>query len=207
MLKVLVVPQFHTWVIFPLVLKFPKNFVETEPEVSTLAVVVPDIRTKGELPVLIGTNTLDVVYDEHCHEKNPNDLSPVYGFRQILNTLKLRKEVSSTGRVGLMTLKGREQRVIPAQGKVLLEGYAKVDTTDEWVIVEQPSTSTLPGGIFVECCLVSMPKEHPYKLPVWVRNESEHDVTVIAKLLRQSSWFGKRMGMSDFASTIGSITP
>lgn len=160
----------------PLVLKFPKNFVETEPKV-----VVPDIRTNCELPVLIGTNTLDVVYDEHCHEKNPNDLSPVYGFRQILNTLKLRKEVSSTGRVGLMTLKGREQRVIPAQGKMLLEGYDEkqtVNTTDEWVIVEQPSTSTLPGGIFVECCLVSMPKEHPYKLPVWVRTENEHVVTL-----------------------------
>ena len=162
----------------PLVLKFPKDFVETEPEVATLALVVPDIRTNCELPVLIGTNTLDVIYDEHCHEKNQNDLSPVYGFRQILNTLKLRKEVNSTGKVGLMTLKGREQIVIPAQGRMLLEGYAKINTTDECVIIEQPSTSTLPGGIFVECCLVSMPKEHPFKLPVWVRNESEHDVTL-----------------------------
>lgn len=85
-------------------------------------------------------------------KKTPNDLSPVYGFRQILHTLKLRKEASSTGKVGLMTLKGREQRVIPAQGRVLLEGYAKINTTEECVIVEQPSTSTLPGGIFIECC-------------------------------------------------------
>lgn len=104
----------------PLGLKFPKNFVETEPGISTLALVVPDVRSNSELPVLIGTNALDVMYDEHCHEKNPNDLSPVYGFRQILHTLKLRKEISSTGRVGLMTLKGRKQRVIPAQGRVLL---------------------------------------------------------------------------------------
>lgn len=55
----------------PLILKFPKNLVETEPEVSTLALVVPDIRTNCELPVLIGTNALDVMYDEYCHEKNP----------------------------------------------------------------------------------------------------------------------------------------
>lgn len=53
----------------PLVLKFPKSLVETEPEVSTLALVVPDIRTNCELPVLIGTNALGVMYDEHCHEK------------------------------------------------------------------------------------------------------------------------------------------
>lgn len=39
-----------------LVLQFPKDFVETEPEVATLALVVPDIRTNCDLPVLIGTN-------------------------------------------------------------------------------------------------------------------------------------------------------
>ncbi|KAJ7999295.1 hypothetical protein DPEC_G00213940 [Dallia pectoralis] len=161
-----------------LILKFPKNFVETEPEVSTLALVVPDLRTNNNLPVLIGTNALDVLYDEHCHGKNPYNFSPIYGYRQILRILKLRKEVDSTGRIGLMTLNSREQKVIPAQGKVLLDGYVKVGTTSEYAIVEQPSTSTLPGGIFVECCLVTLPKQSPHKLPVWVRNESEHDVTL-----------------------------
>lgn len=112
------------------------------------------------------------------HERNPNDLSPVYGFRQIPRTLKFRKEVNSTGKVGLLTLSGREQRVIPAQGRVLIEGCTKINTTDECVIVEQPSTSILPGGIFGECCLVRTPKGHPFKLPVWVRNENEHDVTL-----------------------------
>lgn len=86
-----------------LVLQFPKDFVGTEPEVATLALVVPDICTNFDLPVLIGTNAVDVMYDEHCHEKNPNDLSPVYGFRQILRTLTFRKEVNSTGKVGLLT--------------------------------------------------------------------------------------------------------
>lgn len=151
-----------------LVLQFPKDFVGTEPEVATLALVVPDIRINFDLPVLIGTNALDVMYDEHCHEKNPNDLSPVYGFRQILRTLKFRKEVNSTGKVGLLTLRGREERVMPAQGRVLIEGCAKINTTDECVLAEQLNTSILPGGIFVECCLVRTPKEHPFRLPVWV---------------------------------------
>lgn len=57
-----------------LVLQFPKDFVGTEPEVAMLALVVPDICTNFDLPVLIGTNAVDVMYDEHCHEKNPNDL-------------------------------------------------------------------------------------------------------------------------------------
>lgn len=42
-------------------LKFPKDFVETEPEVSTLALVIPDLRSNCDLPVLIGTNVLDVL--------------------------------------------------------------------------------------------------------------------------------------------------
>ncbi|KAL7874154.1 hypothetical protein SRHO_G00051240 [Serrasalmus rhombeus] len=72
----------------PISLKFPKDFVETEPEVSTLALVVPDLCVNCDLPVLIGTNALDVLYDEHCHGKNPKDLSSVCGYRQILRQLK-----------------------------------------------------------------------------------------------------------------------
>lgn len=39
-----------------LTLKFPRDFVKIEPEVSTLALVVPDVRSNSDLPVLIGTN-------------------------------------------------------------------------------------------------------------------------------------------------------
>ena len=30
----------------------------------------------------------------------------------------------------------------------------------------------------MECCLVTLPKQHPHKLHVWVRNEAEHDITL-----------------------------
>ncbi len=162
----------------PLILKFPKSFVETEPEVSTLALVVPDLRINYDLPVLVGTNALDVLYDEHCHGKNPNALSSVYGYRQLLRTLKLRREVSSSGRMGLVTLKDKVQQVIPAQGRVLLEGNVNSNSIEECAVVEQPTLSILPGGIFVECCLVTLPKQNPHKLPVWIRNETKHDVTL-----------------------------
>lgn len=161
-----------------LILKFPKSFVETEPEVSTLALVVPDLRINYDLPVLIGTNALDVLYDEHCHGKNPKDLSSVYGYRQILRTLKFRREVSSSGRMGVMTLNDKVQQVIPAEGRVLLEGHVKASPFEECAVVEQPTSSILPGGIFVECCLVTLPKQRPHKLPVWIRNETEHDITL-----------------------------
>lgn len=162
----------------PISLKFPKSFIETEPEVSSLALVVPDLRSNCDLPVLIGTNALDVLYDEYCQGKDPNDLSSVYGYRQILRTLKVRREINLAGNDGFVTLKGKVQHVVPAQGRVLLEGCVRSSSAGECAIVEQPTTSTLPGGIFVECCLVTLPKKHPHRLPIWVRNETEHDVTL-----------------------------
>lgn len=43
------------------------------------------------------------------------DVMPVYDFQEILSTLKCIKEVNSMGKVGLLTLRDRGQRVTPAQ--------------------------------------------------------------------------------------------
>ena len=57
--------------------------------------------------------------------------------------------------------------------RVLVEGFVRANTAGECAIVEHPTTSVLPGGIFVECCLVNLPRQHPPKLPVWIRNQAE----------------------------------
>lgn len=44
----------------PITLKFPRAFIEAEPEISTLAFVVPDRSSNCDLPVLIGTNAFDI---------------------------------------------------------------------------------------------------------------------------------------------------
>lgn len=162
----------------PISLKFPKEFVETEPEISALALIVPDIRSNLDSPVLIGTNALDILYEEHCDDRNPNKLSSVYGYRQIIRVLKLRNREKSSGLIGLTMLKNKVQQVIPAQERVCLEGSMRTNTTSQYAVIEQPESSTLPGGIFVESCLVTLPKHRPCKLSVWVRNENEHAVTL-----------------------------
>lgn len=161
---------------------FPKDFIDTAPEVSTLALVVPDLRSNSDLPVLIGTNLLDVLYDEHCQNNTRKNTSTVYGYRQILRALELRKRLNTSGEIGLMTLKGKTQQVIPAHEKVAVEGYANVSSanTEKWAVLEQPTTSALPGGIFVDCCLITLPQQHQQKLPVWIRNETDHDITITA---------------------------
>lgn len=55
---------------------FPKDFLGAELEVKTLALVVPDTGTLTKSCVLIGTNTLDVVYEMY-REANPEGYHPI----------------------------------------------------------------------------------------------------------------------------------
>lgn len=159
---------------------FPKEFVANEPEISSLALVIPDNGSNSDVPVLIGTNLLDVLYSEYSANAKSTKYSKSFGYDQIFKVLKLRHRQSETGRVGLM-LKGKVQKVIPAGQKVPLEGYVSVHTihSQNEVLLEQLSNTVLPGGLFVDCCLM-LPRQPPYKLPVWVRNENDHDVTLRA---------------------------
>ncbi len=55
-----------------LTLTFPKEFLGVEAEIDTLALVVPDL--VGVQQILIGTNSLDTLYDIHVEgdvEPNP----------------------------------------------------------------------------------------------------------------------------------------
>lgn len=59
---------------------------------------------------------------------------------------------------------------------------------EQCAIIAQPTTGSLPGGVFVDCCLISLPKHGPYKVPVLLRNGTNHDITlptncVIAELV------------------------
>lgn len=157
---------------------FPKEFVVNEPEISSLALVIPDNGSNSDVPVLIGTNLLDVLYSEYSANAKSIKYSKSFGYDQIFKVLKLRHRQSETGRVGLMMLKGKAQKVIPAGQKVPLEGYMSMHTihSQNEVLLEQPSNTVLPGGLFVDCCLVMLPRQPPYKLPVWVRNKNDHDV-------------------------------
>lgn len=159
-------------------LKFPRALLESEPEISTLALIIPDLRSNSDVPLLIGTNTLDPLYDQCCDEFSLSHNSSCYGYRRVLRTLQLRKKQATSGELGFLKLRGREQAVLPAKQRVPLEGYMCVNSvnTEKCALIEQPSRSTLPGGVFVDCCLISLPEHGSNKLPVFLRNETEHDI-------------------------------
>lgn len=43
-----------------------------------------------------------------------------------------------------------------------MESYVNVNpaNTEKWAIMEQPTTSVLPGGIFVDCCIITVPQQN-----------------------------------------------
>lgn len=69
---------------------FPKEFMGVSIDVNTLALVVPNIRTTSQSLVLIGTNTLDVLFDIFS-ETGMTYYQPMPpSYRAILKILKLR---------------------------------------------------------------------------------------------------------------------
>ncbi len=44
---------------------FPAEFIGVKTEVATVALIVPDIKSHTQPLVLVGTNTLDALYEEH----------------------------------------------------------------------------------------------------------------------------------------------
>lgn len=145
-------------------LQFPKEFIVTQPEIETLDLIVPDVRSNSLTPLLVGTNTLDRLYEQFC-EDNTFHNSTYCGYHQVLRTLQIRHKQSQDGRLGLVNFRNTEPSVIPAGEKVMLEGYANIDNVnnEKCVLLEQPTVSSLPGGIFVECCLINIPRDSPYK--------------------------------------------
>lgn len=160
-------------------IKFPKDFILSEPEIFTLALVVPDVSSSSEVPLLIGTNTLDAVY-EQCSNQPPLQRNfSRHGYDQVWRVLNKRQKQISSGRLGLVKLRERTNEVLPAGQKILLEGHIiqSVSMGDEtWAVLEQPSESILPGGVFVDNCLITLPKSSPFKVPVSLRNETDHDI-------------------------------
>ncbi|KAK7912872.1 hypothetical protein WMY93_013083 [Mugilogobius chulae] len=121
---------------------FPPDFLGTPIDVTTLALVVPDLKTHPPF-VLIGTNTLDIVYSVH-NQQSP-DFSPVpYGYRAVLKILEHRNKLSREEHHGIVKLHSATPQVIPAGQTILLEGIAVSHLlhAEKAVMIEHPTSFT-----------------------------------------------------------------
>lgn len=70
------------------------------------------------------------------------------------------------GSVGLVSLLGKSHVVVPASHTIVIEGAANVPhSIEKWVIVEHPTQSSLPGGLSVQRCLITLPANALHKVP------------------------------------------
>lgn len=165
---------------------FPKDFVGTDIEVQTLALVIPHLRSTVHEQVLVGTNTLDTLYADLRDDPNFSTFQPLpYGYRAVLTILQLHQKGSTSSSLGWAKTIGKAPEVVPAGQTVVLESMVNVSSahSEKYVIIEQPSASSLPSGLLVTASLVSLPTKQPCHLPVVLKNETEHDITIPSKTI------------------------
>lgn len=158
---------------------FPEEFLGVSVEVPTVALVVPDVNPHNQPLILIGTNTLDVLYEQHLNVNSPMFQPSSFGYRVVLRTLETRRKQNTSGILGHVRLRSKVPEVMAAGQTVVVEGSVAVPCgVDKCVMVEHPSNSSLPGGVFVKRCLLTFPKTQSYRLPVVLTNETEHDIAI-----------------------------
>lgn len=97
---------------------FPEDFLGSEIEVPTLSLVVPDMCNVSQ--ILIGTNTLDVLYSMSLQEGGVHKPSS-HGYRAVLKILEARRKQSDTGALGWVKVQGPNCEVIPAGHTVVVD--------------------------------------------------------------------------------------
>lgn len=161
---------------------FPKSALGVEIEVPTLALIVPDMHSTSS-SVLIGTNTLDILYDLYSSAAPQDCQSLPYEYKVVLKTLEMRHRQQVDCSLAVVRLSSKDPETIsPGQTKVLAGSVnCRMPDVGKWVVVETPKTSSLPGGIMVTNGLVSLPPHSPRCIPVILKNESDHDIIISPK--------------------------
>lgn len=158
---------------------FPKDFVGVDIEVPTLALIVPDLPSSSQPNILVGMNTLDALYKDYSKIRNAPHTPPRLGYRDMLKILQIRQKQFTEGNIGLARLPGKDPKVIPAGQSLVLHTSATVRDLhkDKWAILEHPSSS-MPGGLIVKACLVTIESQQHSHLPVVITNTTDHDIMI-----------------------------
>lgn len=181
-------------------LKFPKDFLGMEAEVPTLALIVPDVTNLPQ--VLIGTNSLDVLYANCIQGETFSCKSLFYGYQGVINVLEKRNQQASTGKLGCVKLKGNQPEVVPAGCTVVLNGLVQVKGPlfEKWVSVESPISSSLPGGLLVASSLHSLPvRQRIVQLPVVIKNETQTDLMISLRTVLAEAHAVQRVISKEFS--------
>lgn len=146
-----------------------------------LALVVPEHHLNSKIPLLIGTDVLDRLYQHGIGHDGLTSLFQAHcdvGYAQLFQHIAQAHE--TTNRPHTVKLQGRTALTIPAQQKLCTTGIVRVGKTTHPTdfVLEPHEHCPLPGGVFLESALVNVPSEASCKVPIVLRNMSDHDVTL-----------------------------
>lgn len=159
---------------------FPKDFLGSDFPVQTLALVVPDVRPDFPTSVLIGMNTLEILYEQFS-SSNCSSFQPTsYGYRAVLQTLQVTCQQNCNDHLGVVTTLSKSPVLISAGCTVVVEGSAKLLSPASQCVVIQHPGSGLPGGLCVSNCLVALKAGTHTQVPVVVSNGTEQDIYIPA---------------------------
>ncbi len=162
---------------------FPEDFLGSDIEVITLALVITETGGTAQLKVLIGTNTLDLAYDKYLETNHSVCQAVPFGYRAVIRTIEHKRQQKVNSCIGIVRLPDLTPTVVPAVQNVVLEGVVSVrgQVADKWAVMEPPSYSPFPGGLLVVSCLLNLPQHPSRKVPVVLKNETEHDIMIPGK--------------------------
>lgn len=158
---------------------FPEELLGVSVEIPTVALVVPDVKAHNQSMVLIGTNTLDVLYKKYLSADPPKFQPCSYGYKVVLKTLEIRWRQNTSGVLGHVRLRSRAPKVLMAGQTVVVGGsISNPCRIDQTILVEHSPDSSLPGGVFVKRCLLNQSENQMNSIPVVLTNETNHDITI-----------------------------
>ncbi|KAL1254368.1 hypothetical protein QQF64_016597 [Cirrhinus molitorella] len=166
------------------VITFPRTVIGAEVELSSLVLVVPDCHFNSRVPLLIGTNVLERLYQQGVKRKgseffqNPGASSDyallLQHVAQNYETLKQSFQVRALGKDHI-TIPAKQKLCVPAQVRI------KKSISKALFVLEHPKDFPLPGGLLVENAVVNVPYRSCSKVPVILKNMTEHDITLHPK--------------------------
>lgn len=92
---------------------FPKEFLGVEIEVPRLALVVPYIHAVSDSLMLIGTNTLDVLYKMYFETASETQRPTAHSYKAVLKVLELRQRQGKNGNLRLVKMHGKDRQLVP----------------------------------------------------------------------------------------------
>lgn len=147
---------------------FPRDFLGSDVEVSTLALVIPETGGTAQPKVLIDTKTLNLAYDKNLEANGSVCQAIPFGYRVVIQTIEHRCQQKENSSIGIVRLPGVDPAVVPVSQNVVLEGVVSVrgQVAEKWAVMEPPLCSFFPGGLLVASCLFNQPRHPSQKVPV-----------------------------------------